>query len=635
MNIAEELSLRDFFTVIKRRRRECLLIWGTVFGGTCIYTATVTPVYKAQAILHAQAPDESSSPADLGPLSVLAGPAPSFNLDQLSTNQLLEVALRRMNKIRPDASPHEVDDLVQQFQNRLGVEFSDKEHQMIAVTLEASTGKAAAAELNELAQVMVEQVTEDTTAKAHRTKMFIESQLQETEGHLHESEDRLKHSQEKFGPESAGTYLVGRLMELKNKRTELAQKYTDSYPEMRSVNAEIRSLESQLQQVPKQEVDIARISREMRLQEDLYSMLTKRLEEARIVESARVAPLTIVEPATEPAMPDRPNKRYNLTAGFIIGFVLALALVLGREHLDTSMVTTEEIEAYLQLPVLATIPHIERRHKPEDQPPGGIMRKRDRLGEARSRLVFNFSPQSAFVEVYHILRNNLMKGVQTQESQVYLFTSSVVAEGKSLTAANFALAAAQAGIPTLLAETDLRKPMVNKLFDIPQEPGLMNYFYTSPRWESYMCGWEDIKKKSATASRAINEGGLNNLHVLPAGASPANPMSILSSERFAQLVKDMRRRFPLVVLDGAPAVLFADSAIIGRYVDGVVFVYRFGRTPREVLSRAHNQLASSKAKLLGVVVNDIATGSSQDNNYYSMYSDYENEHAKPKVSQNG
>ncbi len=623
MNMNDELSLRDFYSAFKRRRKEFILCWSAVFTGAIIYTASVTPLYRATVMLRLQvSQDDSNRPVDLGALSVLAGPSQAFDINQLLSPQILEEGIRRLDGAGKTLNDHDLAVRAQEIGREASVQASDSDHQVVTFSIVGPSGKRVAAAANEIAQVMVEQVTENTTAKAHKTKQFIEEQLKDTEDKLHASEDRMRRFQEKFGPQSAGTLVVGRLLELRDKRDQLSRKFTRSYPELQSINTEIRRIEQELQGLPSQEIDIARVAREVRLEEELFTMLAKRLEEARIVESARVAPITILDPAIEPTRPEYPNKRFNLTAGFVLGFFLALVLVLARQHLDTSMVTTEEIEAYLQLPVLATIPHIERRTPTAKEEVGGILRKRDRLGEARSRLIFHFPPRSAYAEVYHILRNNLMKGTAPHESRVFLFTSAVVAEGKSLTAANFAIAAAQAGIPTLLAEADLRKPMVDKLFGIPPEPGVTNYFYLSPRWESYLTGWEQIRKGTAGEGDVINANGMANLHILPSGKIPPNPVSLLSSERFVQLIQSMRKRFPLVVLDGAPSMLFADSAILGPHVDGVVLVYRFGRTAREVLSRAHNQLTSNNARILGVVVNDIVQGTSNDNSYYEMYGYY-------------
>ena len=593
---------------------------GSVFVSVLTYTLMLTPLYRAQVIFKVAISDDSSRPAEESIVTALQGPQQNFDIEQMLSPQIVQEAARRIAQSDPELAHQDLSKEVQQLFTEASVQFSDRDRQLVSLSVVSPRGKTAALEANELSKVIVEQVTLDSNAKVHKSTQFIESKLKETQAKLNESEDRLRHFQEKFGPKSEESSLINRLMDLRTRRAQLTKKFTPSYPELQEVNLDIRNIEKQLQQVPLQEVDLARVAREVHLNEEMYTMLMKKVEEDQIVESARLAPITIVDGASEPTVPEYPNTRFNLTVGCVVGLFIALTFILAREHFDTSMVTTEEIEAYLQLSVLATIPHIERREPNSKKMGGPSVRRRDPVGEARSRLICHFPPQSPFAEVYHILRNNLIKGSKSQQSQVYLFTSSVVAEGKSTTSANFAIAAAQAGIPTLLAEVDLRKPMVDKLFGLNPEPGLTNYFYLSPRWESCVADWETIKKGSPSLANAVNSNGMGNLHVLPSGKLPTNPVSLLSSDRFVQLIKDMRRRFPLVVLDGAPTMLFADSAILGQHVDGVVLVYRFGRTAREVLSRAHNQLSSSNAKILGVVVNDIQKGDGA--NYDTYYSEY-------------
>jgi tyrosine-protein kinase Etk/Wzc len=616
MELSEELSIREFFQLFRRRKREFTTCWGMVFGATVLYTFLVTPIYRAEVLLHVQVPEDQAHADTLGSLGLAAGPA-TFNIYQLTSSKILEEWVQRLQPGAP-LSRAELNIRIQNLQKRVKVQFQDRDHTMVTVSIDSPRPREAAFQVNMLSHVMVDVVGEDTTVKAHRTKQFIEDQLKEVAEKLHESEDRLRESRGKVDPQSASNMLVTKLMELRNRRTELMQKYTAEHPFVRETNSEIQTIEQQLQQYPNQEIDITRITRDVRLSEDLFTMLSKRLEEAQIMESAHVAPVTIMEPASEPATPVSPNKRYNLTMGMVAGLLVGLIVVLARHHFDTSMVTPEEIELYLQLPVLAAIPHIERRslNVSVNEP---VVRKADPMGEARSRLILNFPSQSPHAEVHHLLRNNLMKDVKPGDSRIYLFTSAVAAEGKSITAANFAVAAAQSGIPTLLAEVDLREPMVDRLFGLPEEPGLTNYFYNSPRWETSVARWEQIKNGASNLKEAINLDGISNLHILPSGKRPSNPVSLLSSDRFPLLLQSMRQRFPLIILDGAPALLFADSSIIGPHVDGIILIYRFGRTAREILRRTHNQLVTSNAKILGIVVNDIMQGQVGSYNYYGSY----------------
>jgi capsular exopolysaccharide synthesis family protein len=618
MELSEELSIREFFSLLRRRRREFLVCWSTVFGATALYTVLETPIYRGEGTLRVQVQDDSARNSQLGALG-LATPSATFNIEQLLTPQILEECIKRINEGKPPLAREKMDTRIQDLEKRTQVEFQNGDHTLVSVSVTSPHAQEATNETNVLSKVMVDIVGEDMTAKTHRTKQFIEDELKETSGKLKESEERLRQSREKMDPQSAGGALGNRLAELKNRRSTLLQKYTTELPEIKQLTSEIRELESQVREIPNQEIDVTRVMRDVRLNEEMFTMLTKRLEELQIMESAHVAPISIVEPAAVPSFPESPNKRYNLTMGALAGLLVGLIVVMARHHFDTSMVTPEEIETYLQLPVLAAIPHIERRNV-DLSVNDPVVRKADPMGEARSRLILNFQSQSPHAEVHHLLRNNLMKDVKTGDSRIYLFTSAIAAEGKSITAANFAIAAAQSGIPTLLAEVDLREPMVDKLFGLPSEPGITNYFYTSPRWETSIARWEQIRNGASNLKEAINLDGISNLHILPSGKRPSNPISLLSSDRFPLLLRSMRQRFPLIILDGAPALLFADSSIMGPHVDGIILVYRFGRTAREILRRTHNQLATSNAKILGIVVNDIMQG--QVGSYNSYYGSY-------------
>lgn len=621
MNPSEELTLRDFFSILRRRQRELFFWWGSVFLLVAVYTAFLKPQYRAQALLRLQPPEDMGRQSELGPLNVAGSPSEALNLEAMLSAQNARAALVDLRKIRPETPEREAAEEVGAFLERARIRAPERDPQLVYLSVVSQNGEEAARETNALAAAIVKQVGEDVAARTHKAKTFIETQLREVEGRLHESEDRLRHFQEKFGPQSAAGFLLGRVMELRAKQTQLRQKYTASHPDVRQVNAEIATLDQQMKKLPLQEVDMGRVSREIRLNEELFTLLMKRLEDARIMESARLAPVTLLEPAVEPARPERPNKPFNLGAGFVLGLLISIAVVWVRHQLDTSLLTTQDIQAILQLPVLAMVPRIERRQKPEKPLPGAVSRKPDPLGQWRSRLIVHFRPKSPCVEVYHILRTNLPKEAENGLGRVLMFTSAVGGEGKSLTAANFSIAAAQAGITTLLVEADFRKPSVDKLFGIPQEPGLSNYFYVSPRWETCLIGGDQIQEHNPSFAKAVNTAGLANLRILSSGKLPANPVSLLNSERFDDLLTSMRRRFPLIVLDSPPVMLFADCTMLAPHVDGVILVYRFGRTDRDALKQSHHQLISAKANVLGVVVNDMMKGETTD--YTSYYSDYE------------
>jgi len=628
MASSNELSFREFSNLLRRRKREIFLWWGATFLCVAIYTFVTPPVYQAQVEIKVQMPEDMSRSVEIGPVNIMGVAANAFNQDMMSSPQIVTDALRMLGKITPSTTDAQQKEMVNDFIRRSRVGWREKDSQTVLLTMTSLHRKDVAPEANAWAEIAVKQVGIDLAAKTHQGKMFIENQLHEVEGRLRDSEERLRRFQEKAGPTSASNFLITRLMELKSHRTTLLQKFTPSHPEIQQINGEIDSIEQQLQRLPNQEIDMTRITREIHLNEELFTMLTKRSEDAQIMESARLVPLTIIEPAIEPARPERPNKPFNLAAGFALGLLIASGVVWIRHQLDTSLLTIQDIEAILQLPVLAMVPHIERR---VDKPGmGPMLRKVEHLGKTRSRLILHFRQQSPVVEVYHILRTNLPKWEFEGRGRVLAFTSAVVGEGKSTTAVNFAIAAAQSGVPTLLVEADLRKPSVDKLFGINSEPGITDYFYLSPRWENYLTGWQSMIQQNPELSQAVNTEGLSNLYILPSGKIPSNPVALLSSERMITLLNDMRQRFPLIVVDCAPVMLFADCTILSPHVDGVILVYRFGRTDRDALKQSYHNIISAKAKVLGVVVNDVLKGDSTDyTGYYSTYSEaYERLHVK-------
>ena len=620
MASSEELTIRDFTNILRRHRMWLFLCWGGVFMAVAIYTFVIPPQYRAHVLLRVQVSTEVSRVTQIDPLSVLSGQGSQFNIESLLAPETLRETLETLNLLKKDMPERTQATIVDEFSKRAKVKWSDSDPQLVILSVISSNPDTLALETNTLAEVAVRQVGLGLETKTRQSREFIETQMHEVQQRLQDSENRMRLLQQKFGPQSTGGYLIGRLMELKTRRTDLLSKYTASHPEVLKMNKEISSLESQLQELPNQEIDVSRVARDVHMNEDLYGMLVKRLEDARIVESARLEPVVIAEPAIRPNRPEKPNKPFNLLAGFILGLVAGCGVVWIKHQLDTSLLTTQDIEAMLKLPVLAMVPHIERREKPRDMVDGQPARKLDHLGRQRSRLILNFPAKSPIAEVYHILRTNLPKPENENVGRVLMIASAVSGEGKSVTACNFAIAAAQGGIPTLLVEMDLRKPTVHKLLGLPQEPGLADYFYLSPRWENYVMGWDQIQKGNAELSNAINTNGMANLRVMTSGAIPTNPVALLSSERYVQLLREMRQRFPLTILDCSPVMLFADSVLAAPHVDGVILVYRFGGPDREVLRQAYNHLIAAKAKVLGVVVNDMLKGETSDySGYYSRY----------------
>lgn len=208
-------------------------------------------------------------------------------------------------------------------------------------------------------------------------------------------------------------------------------------------------------------------------------------------------------------------------------------------------------------------------------------------------------PHEAPMEEFRMLRTRLnhMKSLQPIHSVVV--TSASPAEGKSLTAANLALAQAHlAGNMTLLADFDFRRPIVHTLFGIDRTPGITDY----------LLGKIPLHK-------AIRRVAGTNLYLMPAGEAVINPLELLNLKEVKQLVDRLPSIFNWIILDSPPLLFAADASLLSTLCHGTLLVVRIGHTTIDSVTRAMQSLCNDN--VLGIVVNGARRGE-----LYSKYTYY-------------
>jgi len=210
------------------------------------------------------------------------------------------------------------------------------------------------------------------------------------------------------------------------------------------------------------------------------------------------------------------------------------------------------------------------------------------------------SPQSIEAEAYRILFTNLKFSSPDKPLQTLTVTSSVPAEGKSLTAANLALTATQNSEKVLLVDGDLRNPTQHQLFDIKNKPGLT-----------------DVILGNLDLPTAISI--IKGLHVLPAGSIPPNPSQLLGSIKMRQLLRQMKEYAELVIIDTPPASMITDAALVASITDGVILVIESGKTLIDQAVNTKEILRNVRANILGVVINKAVNFKSKSYYYHYRY----------------
>ncbi len=212
-------------------------------------------------------------------------------------------------------------------------------------------------------------------------------------------------------------------------------------------------------------------------------------------------------------------------------------------------------------------------------------------------------PRSPAAEAYRMLRTSLSFLAPQEGLRTILVTSAGMGEGKTVTAANLAVALAQAGRQVLLIDADLRLPGLGNLFGVPQAVGLSN-----------------VLVRAAGASEAVALTEVPGVDLLPSGPVPPNPAELLARSDFEALLAAFKREYDRIVIDTPPVLTVSDATTIAGMVDGVLLVAEAGITRREALADAKKALEQVGGRVVGVVLNKMArTAAGGHYDYYGYY----------------
>ena len=206
---------------------------------------------------------------------------------------------------------------------------------------------------------------------------------------------------------------------------------------------------------------------------------------------------------------------------------------------------------------------------------------------ASGGLIMLDDPHSPAAEAYRSLAANLQFAYADRQLQTIGVTSSAAGEGKSTTVANLAIAMAQTGRRLIIVDADLRRPGQHTLFGLDREQGLANVLL------------------GENAQLPLRDTPAAGVRLLTSGPMPANPLEVLGSRRFDQVLALARAQADFVLVDTPPAGALADAAVLAPRLEGMLLVVSAGRTRRDMARRAREQLERVNANLLGVVLTDV------------------------------
>ena len=410
---------------------------------------------------------------------------------------------------------------------------------------------------------------------------------------LREEVARLEADLKKGGGESDSASLDPALAALDREATVASLEIEGRRRQEARIRQEIQQLQGRVDETPRRESEELELTRDYEnLMATYRSLLTKKYEAAlaRNLEQAQKGErFKVLRPVSVPKKPSWPDLRILLPAGLALGLLLVGLMVGVDEFRHPAFRSVERLTRALGLPVFASIPRIDNNRIYENAP----------SGEVDPKLVVHTAPESAPAEQY---RGFLPIFLEAAGCRVILVTSAQRGDGKSLTCMNLALSlASDLGRRVLVIDGDLRRPSAHKLLRIRSKLGL-----------------SDVLRGEAKLAECAVNAKLPNLTLIPAGKVVRNPLVLLTSPAFLELLALAKKSYDVIFIDSPPLLPVVDTKILRRMADMVVFVVRADATPRDGVVRS---LADMR-DVAGVIFNQVSPGSFRRYYYYDAYSRY-------------
>ena len=331
---------------------------------------------------------------------------------------------------------------------------------------------------------------------------------------------------------------------------------------------------------PTQERQFVSIARQQEIKSGLYLMLLQKREENAIVLAAIANNAKIIDEAQADSTPISPKRMTIYLAALVFGIGIPVGVIYLIGLTKFKIEGRADVEKLTSLPVVGDIP----------------------LADEKMGAIAVFENQNNLMsETFRNVRTNLQFMLENGKN-VILVTSTVSGEGKSFISANLAISLSLLGIKVVIVGLDIRKPGLNKVFNLPKkEYGITQFLTNSTVNLMDLVHHSDINK---------------NLYILPGGTVPPNPTELLARDGLEKAVEILRKNFDYVILDTAPVGMVTDTLLIGRVADLSVYVCRADYTRKTEFTLINELAENNKLPNLCIVINGLDLQKKKYGYYY-------------------
>ncbi len=606
----------DYLRILWRRAWILVLITALTIGLSAWYTLRQEPIYQASCLIRYKKPDTTSllggrnNPYYLNPYY----DSVSFETEKhvITSTLVAEGVVESLDLAdREDSDRWRV--WVRRVQSSISVERVN-ETRIYRIVARSPDPALAQSLANATAEVYIDSSLQERQESADKVLAILSRQIEELRKKIERSEmakiEYVEKNRNVPGSAEGGERpdfsgggvaqsdslleeLRATLVRQEIRRQELLSNYLEKHPKILEIDRQIQVLREKIEdenekliQAHKAAIEYGILEQEAAADQDQYQVLIKKLKDLNITDSGLESGISIIERAERPASPIAPQKGRNLALSALFGLLLGGGAIFLIEYFDATLQTPEEVEGYIGLSILATIPRM-------------INLKGERDPAQYPFLIARKDPSGHEAEMFKHLRTSIRISHPESEHLALLVTSSGPKEGKSVISSNLAISTAQAGMKTILVDADLRRPVLHKVFKTGNQAGLA----------SFLTG-------TAGRDEIIHPTAIPGLSLIPSGPIPDNPSELLESPRLLELINLLKQDHPRVIFDSPPAGSLTDASIIAGRVDGAILVIFAGQWNKKFVLQTKSQLDKAGANIFGAVLNYISL---KMRSYYYYY----------------
>lgn len=514
---------------------------------------------------------------------------------------------------------------IERLSNTLSVSERGENTGIVQLTLTGEDQKQVSHVLSSVVQSYVDQNLARGSEQTTTTIEFMESQIPQLKQKLEQSEEAFNKFREQYGTldvskeaeillnESA--QIERQLSELKLKQAELLTYYTAEHPLVVQINDQLAVLNARRQEIkqtvtrmPETQREFLQLSQDMDINREIYLTMLKNYEQLKIARAGEIGYVRVVDMPINTFSPIAPRRLLIWVLSLIIGTLLGSLLVLAKSLLRNTVKDPERLEEKTGVPVIATIPRsktsINLMKNNKNSRRLLAMIDHDGLSyegikSLRTSLMFAMPPVSKVASVF----SELEREGASKQGKIIAISGEAPGIGKSFISSNLAETFSQLNKKVLIIDGDMRRGELHKIFTISQSNGLGDY----------------LTEKEATLTNFIHPTSFEFIDFMPRGKHPNNPASLLSTDKFSNMLVQLVAIYDYIIIDTPPVLAVSDAVIISQYADKVLMVTRYNHSVEGQLAYAVKQMNKANVTVDGIVLNDMVQGITSKYSYHYSY----------------